>query len=363
MYIGPNEYCSASEAPIMIAVMGATGSGKTSFINLASHSNLQVGMNLESCTDKVQLAGGFNLDGRRVVLIDTPGFDDTKKNDTDVLKMIADFLATTYEKGSKLAGVIYMHRISDRRFSGIAGRNFKIFRELCGETSLKNVVLVTNMWGEVSHDVGEAREKELTSIFLKPALDKGAQMARHHNTEQSAHDVIRHIINNHPVVLQIQRELVDERKDIANTAAGEAISTELTEETKQHELALNVMREEMMRALREKHDRASQILEEETRKLQEEMWIVMEDSEEIVLQYIQELEWAEMKMKHMEAQAKLDQEQAEMEYQVQITLLNNRLEAAEIEAEIERLTMEHQMRQLQAQLNESGGDDGSCVVM
>jgi len=43
----------------------------------------------------VQLAGGFTIDGRPVVLIDTPGFDDTKMSDTDVLKLIAAFLATT----------------------------------------------------------------------------------------------------------------------------------------------------------------------------------------------------------------------------------------------------------------------------
>jgi len=48
---------------------------------------------------------------------------------------------------------------------------------------------------------------------------------------------------------------------------------------------------------------------------------------------------------------------------VQMTLLDKRLEAAEVEAEIERLAMEHQIRQLQAQLNESGGNDSSCVVM
>lgn len=65
------------------------------FINLASRSNLRIGMNLESCTAEVQLADEFTLDGRRVILIDTPGFDDTSKSDTDVLKMIAAFLATT----------------------------------------------------------------------------------------------------------------------------------------------------------------------------------------------------------------------------------------------------------------------------
>ena len=93
--------------------MGATGSGKTTvsgvysvktarnsrsclqFINLASGSNLRVGIGFESCTAEVQLSDEINLDGRRVVLIDTPGFDDTSKSDTEILQMIAAFLATT----------------------------------------------------------------------------------------------------------------------------------------------------------------------------------------------------------------------------------------------------------------------------
>ena len=64
------------------------------FINLASGSNLRVGMGLESCTADVQVADKFTLDGRSVTLIDTPGFDDTTTSDTEILKMIAAFLAT-----------------------------------------------------------------------------------------------------------------------------------------------------------------------------------------------------------------------------------------------------------------------------
>ena len=37
----------------------------------------------------------FELDGHRIALIDTPGFDDTTKSDADILRMIALFLATT----------------------------------------------------------------------------------------------------------------------------------------------------------------------------------------------------------------------------------------------------------------------------
>ena len=51
-------------------------------------------MNLKSCTTEVQLAEKFTLDGRKVLLVDTPGFDDTSKSDAEVLEMIAAFLAT-----------------------------------------------------------------------------------------------------------------------------------------------------------------------------------------------------------------------------------------------------------------------------
>ena len=69
--------------------------GRLQFINLASGSNLAVGDDLESCTDKVGFADNFTLDGRPVTLIDTPGFDDTSKSDFDILNMIAAFLAET----------------------------------------------------------------------------------------------------------------------------------------------------------------------------------------------------------------------------------------------------------------------------
>ena len=62
---------------------------------MASGSGLRVGRQLNSCTTEVQVADEFTIDGRQVVLIDTPGFDDTTKSDTDILTLIATFLATT----------------------------------------------------------------------------------------------------------------------------------------------------------------------------------------------------------------------------------------------------------------------------
>jgi len=67
----------------------------TQFVNLIGGSNLITGDELESCTSVVQPGKPFDLDGRPVVLIDTPGFDDTVRSDVDVLNMIAAFLETS----------------------------------------------------------------------------------------------------------------------------------------------------------------------------------------------------------------------------------------------------------------------------
>ena len=126
------------------------------------------------------------------------------------------------------------------------------------------------MWGNVSRDVDEARENELSGKTFKPALDKGAQMARHHNNTQSAHNIVRRIMKNRPEVLQIQRELVDEQKDIVDTAAGQAINRELNEQIRRHQAELKIL-QGGMQALEEKDEEVRQEPEEGRRKLQEQM--------------------------------------------------------------------------------------------
>jgi len=122
-----------------------------------------------------------------------------------------------------------------------------MFRQLCGESTLKNVVIVTNMWGEVSKEIGEAREQELLTkdIFFKPALDKGASLKRHENNPASAYKILRAIIDNHPLLLQIQRELVDEKKDISQTSAGKELTKEWEEQMEKHRKEMKKIQEEM----------------------------------------------------------------------------------------------------------------------
>jgi hypothetical protein len=156
---------------------------------------------------------------------------------------------------------------------GAMTRNFKMFRNLCGESALKNVVIVTNMWGGVEPEVGEAREAELMGedIFFKSVLEKGAKMARHENTVPSAENIIRLILNNHPLPLQIQRELFDEHKDILDTSAGEELNRELNDQIKKHQEDMRALTEEMEQATKDKDEETRNELEIETKRMEEEV--------------------------------------------------------------------------------------------
>ncbi|KAI0950844.1 hypothetical protein AcW1_008041 [Taiwanofungus camphoratus] len=230
----------------LIAITGPTGAGKTTFINSVCGSQLRVGTSLQSCTDRVQIANCV-IAGHAVTLIDTPGFDDTHKSQAEILRDIGNFLETTYEKGAKLAGVIYMHRISDFRMGGIARENFRLFRKICGDDAMKNVLIVTTMWEDVTPETGASREQELAtkSIFFKDAVDHGARMIRHYDTAESAKDVIELLLPNQPEVLLMQHEIVYEHKRIPTTTAGIELRSEFKRQEEKHEQKMIKLRREM----------------------------------------------------------------------------------------------------------------------
>ena len=60
---------------------------------MASGSSIRFVTGLGLGTAQVQLSDEFVVDGRKVVLIDTPGFDDVAW-DRNVLEMITTFLET-----------------------------------------------------------------------------------------------------------------------------------------------------------------------------------------------------------------------------------------------------------------------------
>ena len=61
---------------------------------------MTVGHDLSSCTSTLQYAIVDNpstrkFEGRRVIIVDTPGFDDTYEDGVEILRRIADWLASS----------------------------------------------------------------------------------------------------------------------------------------------------------------------------------------------------------------------------------------------------------------------------
>nr|RBQ99978.1 hypothetical protein FVER53263_08695 [Fusarium verticillioides] len=214
---------------ILIAIMGMTGSGKSTFISLCTGQDVPVGHDLQACTQHVTAYQCKWSDTYDIYLLDTPGFDDTNRSDTEVLKEIALSLVKTYEDNVKLSGILYLHRITDRRLGGSAQKNLMMFRKLCGKDSLKNVILVTTMWEGEDAATGERREQELiaTDGFWGALVEEGAQVSRHNNTRSSAMSLLRTVAKNNRVTISIQKEMVSEHKDLNETEAGIGLNSNI----------------------------------------------------------------------------------------------------------------------------------------
>ncbi|KAM0369796.1 hypothetical protein ACHAPY_010974 [Fusarium culmorum] len=257
-HVEPVEPVELSPDDIVIAVMGVTGAGKSTFIHHVTGQQVGIGHGLTSHTIGVSIYTHRVTPERCVYLIDTPGFDDTSRSDTEVLKEVAFFFSQLYRKNVQLAGIIYLHRITDNRVSGSALKNLSMFKKLCGEGAFGHVVLCTSMWNNletVLPEIGNEREQELiaTSSFWGAMHAGGSQVARWQGTKESAEAVVDQIIKIHnesgKAMLKIQEELVDGGMSLDETGAGREVQREILEakaELKERITQLQKTQEEMI---------------------------------------------------------------------------------------------------------------------
>jgi hypothetical protein len=216
---------------------------------------------------------------RRVHLIDTPGFDDTYRTDSDVLQDLAYWLIKSYkDQNIKLTGIVYLHRITDPRMTGNALKNLRTFQKLCGKKSMSSVVLVTTMWEHVNPADGDIREADLqnTAEFWGDMIRENSTTMRHLNNHHSAMNIIAYLIQKRTTtVLEIQTEMVDLKRPLDETEAGREVEGELIKQRQIFEQRLQRAQDEMKEALRvndQKHV-------EELGKDQERLQKMIKDSE------------------------------------------------------------------------------------
>ncbi|KAF9444021.1 kinase-like protein [Macrolepiota fuliginosa MF-IS2] len=233
--------------------MGPTGAGKSTFIQKAIGRETDgVGHGLGSCTSKVTGMRVTFSDGISVVLVDTPGFDDTHLSDLDVLRTVAKWLGDIRRNGLVLSGILYLHRISDQRMAGTPLKNLDMFKKLCGGDFFEKVILMTTMWPEGDSDVDKEiytrREQELFKIYWAEMIRKGSLTHRFMNTQASAWEILDCVVADGECRrrwINIQKELVDQGRSLSATGAGRQLHSMFETLTKRQNVIISRMDDQL----------------------------------------------------------------------------------------------------------------------
>ncbi|KAK5305057.1 hypothetical protein LTR99_004123 [Exophiala xenobiotica] len=291
--------------------MGETGSGKSSLINaIAQQNKVVVGHGLQSTTTKLQVVEVV-VDGHRIKLIDTPGYDDTNRSDADVLKDTALFLQATYESQITINGILWLHPISHARMTGSAMRNLRLLQDLVGKDSLRNVRLITTFWDNVDRRIGEQRLQELQhdDMFWKPMIEHGSKVHMYANNKDSAYAIVKTVLNNQRSILEIQKELVDQHRTLWQTAAGMTVRDGWSKTKENIERGLSALQTDMRECLEDNNREYVELLRKQQEQMTRKLKSIAEARASLEDYSLEISRWRE-KIEAISQQQQLDRQQA-----------------------------------------------------
>jgi hypothetical protein len=243
-------------------------------------------------------------------------------------------------EGTRLNGVIYLHRISDPRMGGTALRNNRMFRKLVGADALKNVILATTFWEGIPPQVGAQREKELCSNpdFWGGMLERGAKMAKLTKTRESGLALLEKISADETVVLDDESVLREQREAL------EAIQKKMEEEKEAARLKMEreaeqARREAARKLAHEKQELQRQREKEEIAQRAEEIRL---ERERVQARIKHQKELQEAREEAIREQQRQQRERANMQRREREAKERQKRLEEEAEAEIVRQRLEHQ---------------------
>lgn len=172
-------------------------------------------------------------------------------------------------------------------------------------------------------------------------------MVRHDGSRRAAEAIIHQLINNPPQALRIQRELVDEHKDITQTAAGVELDRELAALREQHKQQLVEIQQEMEEALAAKDLETRKELEEVKDNLQRNIDKIESDRDRLSREYADEKARADAKMQEIEKALEAEK-QARAERQGEIDRLMKEMEDNRALSAAQREEMSRKINELQS---------------
>ena len=168
--------------------------------------------------------------------------------------------------GIWVTGVLFLHRISDNKFSQTADRISNMLKSLCGDDAMSHLMLCTTMWDRVSEDVGHDRFDELCDTGAwEDMISKGASTGMicnvDPNAQRNAEKIMSELIKHaNPVEVAIQDELVNQNKTVAQTGAGKVLSKHLQATKAEAERKMSELQEKLNKEKEAKDAKAQELL-------------------------------------------------------------------------------------------------------
>ncbi|EKM75638.1 hypothetical protein AGABI1DRAFT_79586 [Agaricus bisporus var. burnettii JB137-S8] len=234
--------------------MGPTGAGKSNFIHTLAENETAVGHGLASYTSGVSAYRLKCSDDIDIVLVDTPGFNDTHLSDRRILEVTAKWVKEVGKRDLQVLAFLYLHRISDNRMGSASRKSLKIFQKTAGKDFFSRVTLMTTMWPDpadtVEMEESEVREAELRKEYWAMMIEEDSKVERFTNTRESARKIVDSIIiaESKRQWSKLQQELVDQGKDLPATEAGKELHAAYEDMVARQNFLMQQLRAEMEKA-------------------------------------------------------------------------------------------------------------------
>jgi hypothetical protein len=148
-----------------------------------------------------------------------------------------------YIKNEDLIGVIYLHKVSDNRFSGSSKRNLRTFKAICGDGYSPRICLATTCWAKKEDERGyeddDQKHHELIKAKWEELIANNAMVFEIKDKSEKYPiqilDRILQIGESETRKVCLQLEIAKDKKKIHETSAGKVLDGAILERIKQLE--------------------------------------------------------------------------------------------------------------------------------
>lgn len=161
---------------------------------------------------------------------------------------LAYILIKAYEFGIHISAIVYMQSMTRNRMQGSTRNNLKMLRALCGIDAYPCVWLTANECKKISPQQLQQRLEELERepTFWKELYEGGATVFELDDLPRSADTLLDEILDvDKTYILQFQRQVVDEGREIHETSVGQAMSSEVSRTVNELKVELDHLRHEL----------------------------------------------------------------------------------------------------------------------